>query len=87
MASFAIGQQMLMYRKYAQPIADFVHASDGESVSLAGVKALIRDMIKFVPKDRCTMTGAREALEALGGLHFDPARIRASWHDIWIDIL
>ena len=60
---------MLMYRKYAQPIADFVHASDGESVSLTSVKALIRDMIKFEPKDRCTMTGAREALEALEGTY------------------
>ena len=88
-ALMAIGQQMLMFKKFSRPMADFVHASDGESVQLAGVKTLIRDMIKFEPTDRCTMTGTREALEALGGLHSDPARIRicASWHDIWIDIL
>ena len=77
-ALMAIAQQMLMFKKFSQPMADVVHASDGESVSLTGVKALIRDMIKFEPKDRCTMTGAREALEALGGLHFDPAPMRAS---------
>ena len=86
-ALMAIAQQMLMFKKFSQPMADFVHASDGESVTLAGVKTLIRDMIKFEPTDRCTMTGAREALEALGGLHFDPARIRAPWHDMYRHIL
>ena len=66
---------MLMLMKFKQPIVDFVHASDGESVLMAGVKALIRDMIKFEPKERCTMTDVREALETMGGKYERPARI------------
>ena len=58
---------MLMCEKFHQPMEEFVHASPGESVLLAGVKTLIRAMIQFNAKDRCSMAIVRETLGSLGG--------------------
>ena len=58
---------MLMLTKFGQPMVEFVHSSEDESVLLSSIKAVIRDMIKFEPKERCTMRDVSESLEVLGG--------------------
>ena len=58
---------MLMMRRFGQPMADFVRASENESVMLSCIKAVIREMIKFEPKERYTLSDVRESLEALKG--------------------
>ena len=63
-----IGAQMAQLGQLGLPIPEFVKNDDSDSPRVKSLKNLIRRMIKYEPKQRCSMRQVVAVLEDLEGM-------------------